>query len=221
MNTRIYAMNAQGRDFTEERFLPYVSEGRRQEARKRRKDRDRQLYLAAEVLLNRSLQLEGRSLPLPVPYTRNPYGKPCLPKWAGRYANWSHSGTWVICVLSDREAGIDLQEAGKEPKEALIHRTLQPEELAFYEQAPADRKKRLFYEYWVLKESFLKSKGTGFHTSLDTFYIEMGNGAPEAVQRAGGPLYTCRLLDFADQGYAAALCVEGEEDPGELRIEYL
>ena len=54
MNTKIYAMNAQGRDFTEERFLPYVSEGRRQEARKRRKDRDRQLYLAAEVLLNRS-----------------------------------------------------------------------------------------------------------------------------------------------------------------------
>lgn len=221
MNTRIYAMNAEGRDFTEERFASYVSEDRRREARKRRKERDRQLFLAAEILLNRSLQMEGRNLPLPAAYMRNPYGKPCLPEAAGRCANWSHSGSWVICALSDREVGVDLQEAVKEPKEALVRRTLQPEELAFYEQASADRKKRLLYEYWVLKESFLKAKGTGFHTSLDTFYIEMGNGAPKAVQRAGGQPYTCRLLDFADESYAAALCVEGEEDPGKLRIEYL
>ena len=34
----------------------YLSETRKQEAKKRKSDRDRRLFLAAEVLLNRSIQ---------------------------------------------------------------------------------------------------------------------------------------------------------------------
>lgn len=221
MKIQIYAMDAGGRDFTEEPYARYLSGARRREAEQRKKESARQLYLAAEVLLNRSLELEGCGIALPAAYTRNPYGKPCLAPEAGICVNWSHSGTWAVCALSDREVGIDLQETGKEPGDALVRRTLQPEELDFYRQAPEERRKRLFYEYWTVKESFLKAVGTGFHMPLDAFYIRMENGVPETVQRAGGRTYTCRLLDFADRDYAAAFCVEGDADPGAVRIKYL
>ena len=74
----------------------YLSETRKQEAKKRKSDRDRRLFLAAEVLLNRSLEAVKANIMLPAAYTRNPYGKPYLLPTAELYVNWSHSGKYVL-----------------------------------------------------------------------------------------------------------------------------
>lgn len=223
MSIRIYAMNITGKDYMDEAYAPYLTEARRSEAQKRRKPRDRQLCLAAEVLLNRSLELTGIDVSLPAVYHRNSYGKPYLSQHKGIYVNWSHSGDWVVCAISDREVGIDLQDTGREPGEAMIRRMLQPVELSYYEKIPEERKKRLFYQYWTIKESYLKAVGTGFHMPLDTFYVRMENENPQIVQRTGEKPYVCRLLDFADVDYMAALCVEDEMPAGveEMKIRYL
>lgn len=223
MRTRIYAMNTDGKDYTDECYAPYLTRSRKDESLKRQKPRDRQLYLAAEVLLNRALELSDAGMAIPAVYSRNAYGKPYLPLHTGIHINWSHSGTWVICVLSDREVGIDLQMIGQEPKEALVRRILQPEELSFYRQAPVQQKKGLFYQYWTIKESFLKAAGTGFHMPLDTFYICMEGEVPEIVQRSGEVPYVCQLLEFADADYTAALCLKGNRPvrADEARVEYL
>ncbi len=210
MSTRIYAMNITGKDYMDEAYAPYLTKARKTEAQKRRKTRDRQLCLAAEVLLNLSLELAGIGMSLPAVYQRNPYGKPYLTEHEGIHVNWSHSGDWVICAISDREVGIDLQDNRREPGEALIRRMLQPEELSYYEKVPDEQKRRIFYEYWTVKESFLKAVGTGFHMPLDNFYVRMEDENPQIVQRAGEKSYICRLLDFADDGYTASLCVEKE-----------
>ena len=223
MDTWVYAMNITGRDYMDEAYVPYLTETRRAEAQKRRKSRDRQLCLAAEVLLNLSLELTGIDIPLPAVYHRNSYGKPYLSQHKGIYVNWSHSGDWVICAISNREVGIDLQDIRREPGEALIRRMLQPEELSYYEKASKEQKKRLFYQYWTIKESYLKAVGTGFHMPLDTFYVRMENEDPQIVQRTGEKSYICRLLDFADAGYTAALCVAEETPAGaeDMKIRYL
>ena len=122
MRTRIYAMNTDGKDYTDECYAPYLTRSRKDESLKRQKPRDRQLYLAAEVLLNRALELSDAGMAIPAVYSRNAYGKPYLPLHTGIHINWSHSGTWVICVLSDREVGIDLQMTGQEPKDAVVRR---------------------------------------------------------------------------------------------------
>lgn len=211
MCTRIYAMNTVGNDYTDEYYAPYLTESRRKEALRRQKPGDRQLYLAAEVLLNRALELSEADVVLPAEYRRNPYGKPYLPLHTGVHINWSHSGSWVICAISDHEVGIDLQDSRQKPKEALVRRMLQPEELSFYEKVPGGQKTSLFYQYWTIKESFLKAVGTGFYMPLDTFYVDMEGDFPEIVQRSEGKSFVCRLLDFADRAYTAALCMEREE----------
>lgn len=216
---RIFAMKAAGQDFTETRWSRYLSEERRTEAKKRKNEKDRQLFLAAEVLLNRSLECMGADIALPAAYGRNSYGKPYLLQNQEIKVNWSHSGAYVICAAADREVGIDLQFMEKEPKEALVRRILQPEERMIYENTPKEQRTVLFYRYWTAKESFLKAVGTGFHMPLETFYIRMEDTAPEIVQRESGSRYECRLLNFKDRKYAAAVCCEGEMK--DCVVEYL
>ena len=126
------------------------------------------------------------------------------------YVNWSHSKEYVILALADREVGVDVQEMKTEPKQSLIQRTLQPEELIVYDSAPQEQQKRLFYQYWTVKESYLKALGTGFYTPLDTFYVGMDELCPQIVQRIRERDYSCQLLVMPNKDYAAALCVEGE-----------
>lgn len=223
---RIFAMKASGQDFTGSGWGRYLSQERKLEAEKRKNEKERRLFLAAEVLLNRSLERVGADIRLPAVYGRNSYGKPYLVQNEAVKVNWSHSGEYVVCVVADREVGIDLQYAKKEPKEALVRKMLQPEELAFYENAGEERA-RLFYKYWTLKESYLKAIGTGFHTPLQAFYVRMDSTAPVIVQRGAEDReqsYYCELLEFADPDYVAAVCsrkeVKKEEGPGKAEIEY-
>ncbi len=221
MMIRIFAMRAAGRNFTEARWLQYLSRERMAEAEKRKNERERQLFLGAEILMNQSLEAVGAGIPLPAAYVRNPYGKPCLLSDRGIKVNWSHSGEYVICAVADREIGIDLQYVQKEPKDSVIRKVLQPEELIFYEQTSAEQRKHLFYQYWTVKESYLKAVGTGFHTSLQTFYVRMETRNPKIIQREPGRRYRSRLLDFAAADYVAAVCCEGNTDLEPIEIQYL
>lgn len=217
MMLRIFAAKAGGQDFTEERWRPWLSGERMEQAERRKAGTARQLFLAAEILLNRSLERVGAQVALPAAYTRNPHGKPYLCRANGLYANWSHSGDCVLCGLSDRELGVDLQLMEREPQASLVRRVLQPEERAFYERTEEARRKQLFYEYWAVKESYLKAAGTGFSTSLDAFYVNLEGPCPEVVQREEGGICTCRLLKIAE-GYAAAVCVRGAKKEPEANL---
>lgn len=226
MMIHIFVMKASGLDFTEACWERYLSQKRKLEAGKRKNEKERQLFLAAEVLLNRSLERIGANIRLPAVYERNQYGKPYLMQNGQIKVNWSHSGEYVVCAVADREIGIDLQYAKKEPKDALIQKLLQPEELAFYENA-GEEKTRLFYKYWTLKESYLKAIGTGFHTPLQDFYIQMDRTAPMILERGSEGKeqnYSCKLLEFTDPEYVAAVCIKKEtkrtEEPEKIEIEY-
>lgn len=216
---RVFALKAGEHDFLEEAWKPYLSEGRKQEAARWRGESARRLFLGAEALLNRSLELVRPGIGLPVPYRRNEYGKPYLLSAADLYVNWSHSGEYALCAVADQETGVDLQYMGAALKTSLIRRALQPEELVSYEEEPEDGKRKRFYEYWTVKESYLKAVGTGFCMPLGQFYVCMDRQRPRIVQRAAEEFYGCRLLEFADRDYAAAVCCKGAVP--EAEIEYL
>ena len=210
---RVFTMKAVGKDFLAASWSPYLTEERKKLADRKKGERERQLFLGAEVLLNLSLQKIDARIPIPAKYKRNEHGKPYLEDRQGIY------------VVADREVGIDLQYAGKEPKESLVRKLLQPDELHFYENEPELERQRLFYEYWAVKESFLKALGTGFATPLDRFYVEFRKGSdvsdavkknamkvPYIIQNINHKQYLCRLLSVKDEGYTAALCVESLDE---------
>ena len=210
---RVFTMKAVGKDFLAASWSPYLTEERKKLADRKKGERERQLFLGAEVLLNLSLQQVDARIPIPAKYKRNEHGKPYLEDRQGIYMNWSHSGDYVICAVADREVGIDLQYAGKEPKESLVRKLLQPDELHFYENVPELERQRLFYEYWAVKESFLKALGTGFATPLDRFYVEFrkGSDVSDAVKKNKTP--SANKAGSAGKGiitmYITCLDVEG------------
>ena len=217
---RVFAMDVSGLGLQEERWGAYLSKQRWEEGKKRAKEPERRLYLGAEILLNRSLEILQKDIVLPVSYTRNQHGKPYL-LWPNDswYVNWSHSGDYVLCAVADREVGVDLQYMRPGIKEPLVKRALQPEELKAYSNIPPAERETRFYQYWVIKESYLKAMGTGFYTHLTQFYVDMEGQYPQIRPRENEEDYSCRLLTFKDQNYAAAVCCVGKMT--EVKIEYL
>lgn len=96
------------------------------------------------------------------------HGKPMLPKELGLYFNLSHSGDYVLCTVSDKETGADIQRHERY-HDRLAERFFHPEELAYLKEAE-DRKQR-FYDLWCLKESCIKCTGRGLSTGLDSFSV--------------------------------------------------
>lgn len=162
----------------------------------------------AELLLNRSLE-QCTDVQTPARYHRNEHGKPYLTETPEIYVNWSSfQGPNVICAISDQEVGIDLQKMDREPKENLIRKALTEEEQEFYRSVPKPERQKLFYQYWSVKESFLKALGTGFYTSLHTFQVDMEEEQPRISHHINRKNYSCRLLTFREPDYVAAVCVE-------------
>ncbi len=182
---------------------------------------DKDQHGTAERLLNRSLEQCAR-LQTPVRYYRNAHGKPYLTDTPELYVNWSHSGDYVICAVTDREVGIDLQKMDREPGERLFRKALTDTERKDCDRMAPEERKRRFYEYWSVKESFLKALGTGFYTSLARFEVTFPDDIPVIAQKVNSREYACRLLPFREPGYAAAVCVEGGTiEDQELKICYV
>lgn len=216
---RIFSMKVIEEDFLEEKWRAYLSESRRLEAEKHHQKKEQQLFLGAEILLNRCLEVVQPNMQRPVSYERNGYGKPYLQTKEKLFVNWSHSGDYVICALADKEVGIDLQEHSKTLNDSLIQKVLQKEELKVYQETPEDEKQQIFYQFWTAKESFLKALGTGFYTPLDKFWIRLNKNPTEIFQSINQRKYFCQFLDFRDKEYTVAVCCEGKME--EVEIEYL
>jgi hypothetical protein len=87
-------------------------------------------------------------------------GKPWIPALPGWHFNISHSGSLVACAVARIPVGLDLeyQRPGKDRGE-VAERFFSPAECTEI-RAAADPGER-FYQYWSLKEAWLKWRGWG------------------------------------------------------------
>ena len=85
-------------------------------------------------------------------------GKPYVEKRKGIFFNVSHSGDYVVCAVSDQDLGVDIERRGK-ARLGVARRFFHPEELACLERLPEDGRDRRFFDYWSVKEAFLKYVG--------------------------------------------------------------
>lgn len=92
------------------------------------------------------------------------YGKPFFLFHPEIHFNISHSGSLVMCAVSDYEIGIDVQEKEQRNIDMVAEKILTPEEFANYLSAP-DRRE-LFFRIWVMKEARLKWTGEGITREL-------------------------------------------------------
>ena len=90
------------------RFRELISEERASKIKNIYHEKDRLRSLYAEILLRYGLQKEGITKDISFRYNQN--GKPELKYQKDLHFNISHSGNWIVCVISSGSVGVDVEQ---------------------------------------------------------------------------------------------------------------
>lgn len=145
---------------------------------------------------------------------RGEKGKPFIVDRENVFFNISHSGDYVVCAVSDEEIGADIEKRGKARME-VAGRFFHKQEVRELEIVPDSERNGLFYDYWSIKESFLKYIGTGLTRPLNSFIVRFEGQdiyLQEGTKKLPLHVYPCDI----DPGYACYVC-SGQQQLPEVR----
>lgn len=183
-----------------------ASAERRKKADSFRFEKDKRLSLGASLLLDFGLKKAGYS---GAGIIYGEQGKPYL-KNGELFFGISHSEDYALCAFSDCEVGCDIEKM--KPADIKIAKRFFT--AAEYEDIASRETERerteLFYEYWTLKESFMKATGLGMKLALNGFEI-VRKEKISVVQSVDGREYSFMMSDKIG-GYKCALCRAGEPE---------
>ena len=145
-----------------EKALGQLSAQRREQALKFKHELGQRLCAAAYLLLCEGLRTEyGIDSHPRLVYERD--GKPLLADHPGIHFNMSHCKSAVVCALSDRPVGVDVEQI-RNYNESLVRYTMNDAEVLQIEQAPHPATE--FIRLWTMKEAVLKLSGEGIRDDL-------------------------------------------------------
>ena len=142
--------------------LPLLSEQRCQQVLKFKHQLGQKTCAMAYMLLRRGLQ-EEYGLSEPPLFAYNEHGKPSIAGHPEIHFSLSHCKAGVVCALSGRPVGIDIESVGRYD-ERLARYTMNERELE--EIASSGQPDIAFTRLWTQKEAVLKWKGTGIDRNL-------------------------------------------------------
>jgi 4'-phosphopantetheinyl transferase len=112
------------------------------------------------------------------------YGRPFVAAPATSTAlhfSLSHADGCVACVVSGHEAvGVDVETVSRRvaPLSTAL-RFFAPEEVETLRGLPEPAAIERFFDYWTLKEAYLKARGFGLNLPLDAFAMQVSHEAIE------------------------------------------
>jgi 4'-phosphopantetheinyl transferase len=143
---------------------------------------DRRRYLITRALVRTVLSRYAGVPPRQLSFTENPHGKPALvgtdPRIDGPAFNLSHCEGVIVLALAHRRAlGVDVEKTAAQPAPVHIaERYFATEEAAQLRALPGEMQQQRFYEYWTLKEAYIKACGKGLSIPLDRFGFRFDTG---------------------------------------------
>ena len=145
---------------------PLLSRIRKGKVSRFRFDKDKKLSSGAYLLLKKLLEEKNVTNPI---FKKAKYEKPYISNYPDTYFNLSHSGKYVMCAVSDTPIGVDIEYNDPHIDLNIARNYFFNTE---YENIiNSDNPSNEFFKYWVLKESYMKYTGLGFHLNLDSFEI--------------------------------------------------
>ncbi len=153
--------------------------------------RNRQQFLVARALVRTTLSRYAGIPPADWVFVANGYGKPAIASPAGfshlRF-NLSHTDGLVVCaVTAGREIGVDVEDMERRGISAgLARHCLSASELAHWEALPVAEQREVFFNYWTLKEAYIKARGLGLSLPLQDFSFHLHANRPPTITFAPG-----------------------------------
>ncbi|MDP2646773.1 MAG: 4'-phosphopantetheinyl transferase superfamily protein [Desulfobacterales bacterium] len=137
-------------------------------------DRDRHQYLVARAVVRATLSRYADVAPRCWRFSRNDHGKPEIlsPEIFSQLRfNLSHTRGLIVCAIAlNQDIGVDVEDTERRGKPMEIaDRFFSPEEVSDLRHLSEERKLDRFFDYWTLKESYIKARGMGLSVPLDQF----------------------------------------------------
>ena len=133
---------------------------------------DKKEFLLTQVLARSVLaDYPGVESPGDIQFKRNPHGKPYLSGANKPRFNLTNSnGVIALAVTAGIEVGVDIEYLNRKAACLdLARRYFTPEEACSFKGLSETAIKDHFFDFWTLKEAWLKAYGTGLKTPLNTF----------------------------------------------------
>jgi 4'-phosphopantetheinyl transferase len=187
-----------------------------------RLERDRYDYLLAHGLLRAVLSLY---VPLPPGQWRfrpGPFGKPEIDAPGLSWLRFNLSHTFdlaAVAVSSGREIGVDVEYQQRPVEPDLARAALAGKEYRQLQQSARRDWRQAFFDFWTLKEAYLKACGLGLTRSLQDFAFVLSPGRSPRIE-FGSSVDDCperwqfwQHRPFAAYRAAVAVCRPSDDEP--------
>jgi hypothetical protein len=101
--------------------------------------------------------------------------------------NISHTDGLIACAVTiGREVGVDVETRRPSLLHDVAGRHFAPREVSDLRSLPELEQDRVFFDYWTLKEAYIKARGFGLALPLGDFAFKLNPpDAPASLVRAG------------------------------------
>lgn len=146
-------------------------------------ERDRHQYLVTRGLVRSLLSKYADVPPEEWRFEKNRYGRPEIEhpmQVPPLRFNLSHTRGMIVCAVAiDREIGVDVeQSAHRSFGLGLARRYFAESEVAHLESLPEGEQRQAFFDFWTLKEAYIKARGRGLSLPLDKFAFHLAGDGP-------------------------------------------
>lgn len=137
--------------------------------------RDRHRYLVTRSLVRTVLSRYACVDPKDWVFATNAYGRPHIVNTQATNGRLSFSvshtlGLIVVAVAKGCSLGVDVENfAAHDVSIDIADHYFAPQEVAALHEMSYHQQRYRFFQYWILKESYIKARGMGFSLPLDTF----------------------------------------------------
>ena len=149
-------------------------------------DRDRRAFLITRALVRTMLSRYAQVAPADWKFIANVHGRPeILERPAGapdlRF-NISHTDGLIACAVTiGREVGVDVEHINRHLAHDVAGRFFAPDEVTDLRKLPDEEQRRVFFDYWTLKEAYIKARGFGLALPLGDFAFRLNPPGPPAI----------------------------------------
>lgn len=168
------------------RYLPLLSPDEHDRMARLVFERDRSRFLLTRALVRTMLSRYAPVAPADWQFMANAHGRPeILDAPAGvpdlRF-NISHTDGLIACAVTvGREVGVDVEHVGRRLTRDVAARFFAPAEVAHLQSLPDEEHERLFFDYWTLKEAYIKARGFGLALPLGDFAFHLSPDGPPSI----------------------------------------
>jgi 4'-phosphopantetheinyl transferase len=139
------------------------------------KEDDRVRFVVAHALARRALSSYADVPPESWRFESGEHGKPEIsaPANSKLRFNISHAAGLCACAVTlQHDVGVDVENVHRRAKkEEIARRYFADEEAGIVERRP-----ELFFDYWTLKEAYIKAHGRGLAMGLSSFSFDLTDG---------------------------------------------